>query len=182
MRWTCKGCPVGIVLAGMLLLTVSVGAEAARPRGASGGNAASHDAKPTESRDADEYDVNLTTMTVSHSAVGSVERLVANDTADALQIGRVRAALHREADRVADGDFPAPAGPRGTDLPGLAVLQRTSPGDVRAMCVEIRGGAEIRYSADDPAVAAALRAWLDARLDMRNSAPPPGGSHAAPYP
>jgi hypothetical protein len=156
-------------LAGILLLT-AVHAAAGAPGGqrqpqASNG---SQGQKPATTQESDNYDLNATTMTLTHTGLGSVERLVANDTADAMQIGRARVAMRKLADNVSAGDYPTPVGARA-DAPGLAVLQSKAPGEVRAQYVEIRGGAEVRYTAEDPDVVAALHAWLDARLAARDA-------------
>lgn len=154
----------GVLLLAPLLAVAGPSGGQSQPRASSG----SQDKKASPIQESDNYDPAATTMSLVHSGNGSVERLVANDTADAAQIGRVRAAMRQLADNVTAGDYPTPVGAR-SDAPGLARLQSASPGEVRAQYFDVRGGAEVRYAADDAAVVAALHAWLDARLDARNA-------------
>lgn len=152
-----------IVIPGAACLAVGYG----QPRSSS---QSSNSDKPALAEESDNYDVNVTTMTIVRNARGASERVVANDSSDAKQIGRVRAALRRQADNVAAGNFPTPARARSNDTPGLAALQAAAPGQVHAQFFEVRAGAEIRYEADDSGLVAALNQWLGAELEARNSA------------
>jgi len=155
------------------LFGVTISAWASGPHG--GGNrqsqnhaGASTDKSQKETVESDQYDPKAVTMTVVSSGSGVIERIVTNDTADATQIGRVRAALQKEVDALADRQFATPVGVR-RDASWLATLQTAPAGAIRARYFEVRAGGEVRYGADDPAVLAALSDWLTAR----QSAPPP---------
>jgi hypothetical protein len=130
------------------------------------GTPSSQSDKPAPAQGADSYDPAATSMTVVPSAKGATVRVVANDSSDAKQIGLVRASLKRQADDAGAGIFPTPPKARDNSTPGLAALQAAPPGQILAQYFEVRGGAEIRYAAEDPMLVRALNAWVNAQQDM----------------
>ena len=160
-----------ILIASVFCLTVP--AWAAGPHGGGNRQSQNHagsdsDKKQQVTPESDQYDPKAVTMTVVSSGSGVIERIVANDTSDATQIGRVRAALQKEVDALGERQFTTPVGVR-RDASWLATLQTAPVGAIRARYFEVRAGGEVRYAADDPAVLTALTDWLTAR----QSAPPP---------
>jgi hypothetical protein len=120
------------------------------------------------------YDPNLVTVTYVATDTGGVQRVRANESGDAAQIGRIRATLQHLADDFRNADLGNGASAKRAEMSALATLVAAPHGALRTMFVEIRGGAEVRFIADDPAVIAAVHQWFDA---MRN----PSGA-AAPAP
>jgi hypothetical protein len=117
-----------------------------------------------QNSDADAFDVNATNQVVTKTSTGGIRRVVANDSSDAKQIGLIRANLKKLADSFGPGSFIAPTHGHGPDTPGLAALQAGASGRLRAQYFEVKGGAEVRYSSDDPTLVTALQGWLDAQL------------------
>lgn len=109
------------------------------------------------------YDLAAVTQTFLASPTGGVERVVANETGDATQIGIIRVALQKLADSVSSGDYSVPLPAFRGDPPGLAAIIAARPGEVRAAFVEIRAGAEVRFSCARPELVEALHQWFAAQ-------------------
>lgn len=109
------------------------------------------------------FSLDATTHVFDATAQGGTQRVVAKDPDDTREIRLIREHLRKEADAFRRGDFADPAAIHGDDMPGLETLQA----GYEAIDVQNRDlpdGAEITYGTDDPALAAAVRAWFDAQL------------------
>lgn len=111
----------------------------------------------------DAFDPGAVNQSTTQTASGGIRRVVANESSDAKQIGLIRANLKAQADKFGPGAFAGPATQAGPAARAAAVLQFAAPEHLRAQYLEVRAGAEVRYSSDDPALAAALREWLGAQ-------------------
>ena len=107
------------------------------------------------------YDPNAVTVTYVPNFTGGVQRVQANETGDARQIGLIRSNLQRFADNFRGADFAALSPTHRADLPALATLVAAPPGALRTLFVEIRGGAEVRFMSDDPKIVAAVHEWFE---------------------
>lgn len=110
------------------------------------------------------FSLAATTHVFTKTADGGIQRVVAKDGADAVQVGLVRSHLHDIAARFGAGDFSAPAEVHGAAMPGLAELRSAKPGALTVTCRDVDGGAELDYVSADPKLVAALHAWFDAQL------------------
>ena len=79
------------------------------------------------------------------------------------QIALIREHLQKEAAALVRGNLADPAAIHVGTMPGLAQL-RASAGQIDVACSELPNGAQIRYTADDPALVRALHAWFQAQL------------------
>ena len=105
-------------------------------------------------------------QTFTNTASGGVHRVVAVESSDATQIGLVRTTLKRIADDfVTYYGVDAARTHRVADTPGLQALVTAEPGAVSREYIEVRGGAEVRYSSDNRELVAALHQWFDAQRD-----------------
>lgn len=118
------------------------------------------------------FDLEATTHVFERMADGGLQQVLA-DTDDPEQIRLIRAHLSEEAIRFAGGDFHDPAMIHGDGMPGLHALV-TGHDRLDVRYAEIDGGAEIRYSTDDPALVEALHQWFAAQLADH-------GAHARPH-
>ncbi len=108
------------------------------------------------------FDLRRTTHFFDDDAHGGVETVTANRPDDAEQAALIRAHLAHEARRFAHGDFGDPARIHGTDMPGLAALERAR-GKLRVKYEEVPAGARLVYASDDPATIEAVHAWFAAQ-------------------
>jgi hypothetical protein len=123
------------------------------------------------------FSLGRTLHVFSKTERGGVQQVLVKDTADAGQIGLIRAHLREEAARFARGDYADPAGIHGDDMPGLAELRRAQPGQIEIVYSELPLGAQIVYSTLDPALIAAIHRWFDAQLGDHARHAVPGLQH-----
>ncbi len=109
------------------------------------------------------FDVTAVTQVLTRVSNGTIRRVTANETSDAQQIGLIRATLKKQAEQFSYGTLPAPANGRPPGA-GYSTLQAAAPGQLRGQYFEVRAGAEIRYTTDDPSLAATLQLWLDSEI------------------
>lgn len=94
---------------------------------------------------------------------GGVQQVIAKDPADSEQIGLIRRHLSDISERFRQGDFSRQRRIHGDDMPGLADLAadyRRLRFDYR----ELQNGAEIEFSAEDPALVDAIHRYFNAQL------------------
>jgi hypothetical protein len=120
--------------------------------------------------DSGPFDVTAVTQVLTRVSNGTIRRVTANETSDAHQIGLIRANLKKQADQFSNGSLPAPTHAR-SPVAGYSTLQAAAPGQLRGQYFEVRAGGGIRYTADDPSLAAALQLWLESESSV-GSAPP----------
>jgi len=123
------------------------------------------------------FNLERTLHVFSKTGQGGVQQVLAKEAADAEQIGLIRAHLRWEAARFARGDFTDPAAIHGEDMPGLAELRRAPPGQINVVYSELPLGAQIAYSARDPALIAAIHLWFEAQLSDHARHAVPGRQH-----
>lgn len=109
------------------------------------------------------FDLERTTHRFEPRNDGGVQTVVADDPGDSEQIELIRRHLSNEAARFRVGDFGDPVSIHGEDMPGLAEL-RESVDRIEVRYEQVRAGARIWYSTDDPVLADAIAAWFDAQL------------------
>jgi hypothetical protein len=95
---------------------------------------------------------------------GGIQQVVAKDQSDTPQIRLIREHLSKISKEFAQGDFSAPASIHGSDMPGLAELEKSHPGQLRIEYKELPKGAQIEYSSDNPGLINAIHRWFDAQL------------------
>lgn len=127
------------------------------------------------------FDLDKTTHVFDKTAHGGIQQVVAKNGEDAEQIFLIRKHLAEIAGKFAHGDFSAPARIHGADMPGLAELKQAPQGSLKVKYSVLARGAQIEYSADDPALVCAIHRWFDAQLsDHARHATEGHCKHAAP--
>lgn len=110
------------------------------------------------------FDLAATTHVFTKTSAGGVQRVVAKDRANALQVALVRDHLHEIEQQFHGGDFSGPSHIHGDAMPGLAVLKAAQPGQMSIAYRDVAAGAELEYRSRDPRIVAALHQWFDAQL------------------
>lgn len=108
---------------------------------------------------------------------GGVQRVLARDPADAVQVNLVRQHLQEIRGQFLRGDFSGPARIHGANMPGLAELQAAKPGQLAIAYRDVPGGAELDYTTAEPALVQALHRWFDAQLADHGRDATPGHVH-----
>jgi hypothetical protein len=80
------------------------------------------------------------------------------------QVAMIRSHLSEIADSFARRDFAQPATIHGADMPGLAEMRASRPGELDVTYREIDDGAEIDYAAHTPELVVAVHRWFDAQV------------------
>jgi hypothetical protein len=109
------------------------------------------------------FELAQTTHVFKPLADGGLQRVVVKDPNNRTQIALIRSHLKEEAARFHRGDFSDPAKIHDADMPGLAELSRGAA-DIGVRYAERPDGAEIRYTAKDPALVDAIHRWFQAQL------------------
>lgn len=94
---------------------------------------------------------------------GGIQQVVVKDAGDSEQIGLIRRHLADISERFKQGDFSKQRQIHGDDMPGLAELA-AAQGAVRFDYRELPNGAEIEYSAEEPALVDAIHRYFNAQL------------------
>jgi len=127
------------------------------------------------------FQMEATTHIFTKTPTGGVQRVVAKDAKDEEQIELVRAHLKEIAHTFSRGDFSAPAHVHGAAMPGLATLQSAGAGALKIRYNDVKAGAEIRYSSENPKIVSALHGWFDAQLTDHGPDAMQGHDHSMMY-
>jgi hypothetical protein len=109
------------------------------------------------------FDLEQTTHVFQKLDDGGLQKVVVKDPANKKQITLIQTHLKEESERFRKGDFSDPAKIHGEDMPGLAQL-KAGAAKVDIRYTDLPDGAQIRYTAKDPKLVAALHRWFDAQL------------------
>lgn len=108
------------------------------------------------------FDLDSTTHVFEKLDDGGLQRVVA-DAESPEQVSLIRTHLVEEAERFSRGDFHDPAMIHGDDMAGMHALVM-GHAQIKITYSDIEDGAEIRYSAVDPALITAIHEWFAAQL------------------
>jgi hypothetical protein len=109
------------------------------------------------------FDLDATTHVFDATSTGGVQRVIADRPGDSEQVALIRSHLRHEVERFRAGDFGDPASIHGHEMPGLAVLERSSA-RLAIAYRDVQAGGEVTYRTDAPDVVAALHDWFGAQL------------------
>jgi hypothetical protein len=153
-----RDCSDRVVLATVLVLT-AIGA------GCSSNDSLAEQQAEVADRGAEvmPFDLDATTHVFTKIDRGGVQVVTADDPADAVQVGLIRAHLLEERDNFARGDFDDPAQIHGHDMPAVAELTAGYV-DVVVTFAETPAGAELTYTTDEPRLVDAIHSWFDRQL------------------
>ena len=109
------------------------------------------------------FDLEQTTHVFQKLDDGGLQEVIVKDPANKKQIALIQSHLKEESEKFHKGDFSDPAKIHGEDMPGLAQL-KTGAAKIDVRYTALPDGAEIRYTAKDPKLVAALHQWFAAQL------------------
>jgi hypothetical protein len=109
------------------------------------------------------FDLARTTHRFSKTTTGGVQRVVAHNPADTIQIPLIRGHLRTEADKFTKGDFGDPTAIHGDQMPGVEKLAQAAD-RITVTYAELSDGATLTYDTTDRELVAALHAWFDAQV------------------
>ena len=109
------------------------------------------------------FDLEQTTHMFQKLDDGGLQKVVVKDPSNKKQIALIQAHLKEESEKFRKGDFSDPAKIHGEDMPGLAQL-KAGAAKVDIRYTALPDGAQIRYTAKDPKLVAALHQWFAAQL------------------
>lgn len=110
------------------------------------------------------FSLRNTTHFFTKSHHGGTQSVIAKDVSDAKQTRLVREHLREIQQQFLRGDFSGPSHIHGNDMPGLAQLKATQPGQLSIEYRDLPGGAELTYQTSASNLVAALHRWFDAQL------------------
>lgn len=124
------------------------------------------------------FDLNATTHIFTKTKTGGTQKIVVKRSGEISQIRPIRAHLAEIADLFSKGDFSGPIQIHGAEMPGLAVLQKAQPSEIKVKYQQIKSGAKITYTTKNPELVAALHEWFDAQLTDHGSDAMEGHDHS----
>ncbi len=110
------------------------------------------------------FSLKATTHVFTSTDRGGVQRVLAKDAADGQQIKLIREHLRDIRLQFLRGDYSGPMHIHGAEMPGLAVLKASKPGQIGIDYRDVEAGAELTYRTADAKLANALHQWFDAQL------------------
>lgn len=110
------------------------------------------------------FSLAATTHIFTKTAEGGNQQVVARNPADAAQARMIRQHLQEIRDQFLKGDFSGPSHIHGQDMPGLADLKASRPGQIAIDYKELKAGAQLTYTTSDASLVTALHQWFDAQL------------------
>lgn len=120
------------------------------------------------------FNLKATTHVFTKTARGGTQKVVAKSPADLAQTELVRRHLRDIRTQFLKGDVSGPSHIHGTDMPGLAELQRAKPGQISIAYRDIEGGAQLDYATPRPELVKALHQWFDAQVSDHGPDAMPG--------
>jgi len=110
------------------------------------------------------FSLAATTHIFTKTVRGGIQQVVVKKPTDAGQVKMTRQHLQEIRDQFLKGDFSGPSHIHGQDMPGLADLKASKPGQIAIDYKEVKGGAQLTYTTSDSSRVAALHKWFDAQL------------------
>jgi hypothetical protein len=98
------------------------------------------------------------------TAHGGTQQVVVRRAADREQIDLARSHLREIREQFLKGDFSGPSHIHGQEMPGLAELKASRPGQIAIAYKDVRGGGQLSYTTRDAQLVTALHKWFDAQL------------------
>jgi len=109
------------------------------------------------------FDLEQTTHVFEKMDDGGLQKVVTKDPSNKKQVALIQSHLKEESEKFRKGVFSDPAKIHGEDMPGLAEL-KAGAAKIDVRYTALPDGAEIRYTAKDPKLVAALHQWFAAQL------------------
>ena len=115
------------------------------------------------------FSLAATTHIFTKNAEGGIQQVVAKKPTDAAQAEMIRQHLQEIRNQFLNGDFSGPSHIHGQDMPGLADLRESNPGQIAIDYKAVQGGAKLTYTTSEERLVVALHKWFDAQLSDHGS-------------
>lgn len=109
------------------------------------------------------FDISKAMHIFKMTELGGIQRIVARDPNDTVQVSLIRQHLKVEAERFQRGDYSDPATLHGADMPGLKELQAGSS-HIKVLYMEVPAGAALTFQTTDLHLLTAIHRWFGAQL------------------
>lgn len=123
------------------------------------------------------FSLAATTHVFTATPTGGTQQIVAKNPKDGRQVRLVRRHLQGIAKQFSKGDFSGPAHIHGTEMPGLAELERAKPSEIKISYTAMESGGQVTFTTANPALVTALHEWFDAQLSDHGSDAMTGHDH-----
>jgi hypothetical protein len=110
------------------------------------------------------FDLKQTQHIFNKTETGGLQQVFVRNPPNPEQVALIRQHLSKISQEFSHGDFSNPARIHGENMPGLAELRKAAPGQLHVDYKELKDGAEITYSSEEPALVDAIHRWFDAQL------------------
>lgn len=110
------------------------------------------------------FDLQATTHIFTKTTSGGIQQVAAKNGRDEEQIRLIRTHLKEIAAQFSKGDFSGPTHIHGADMPGLAELKDAKRSAIKVQYQELKDGAKIVYTTNQPRLVNALHKWFDAQV------------------
>lgn len=140
---------------------------------------ARQDAVAERGADVMPFALDATTHIFQKTNSGGIQEVVAKSAKDTGQVRLIRAHLREIAEQFSKRDFSGPSHIHGDDMPGLAELKQANASALKVQYGEIKSGARITYTANNPELVAALHKWFDAQLSDHGHDAMEGHDHSS---
>jgi hypothetical protein len=114
------------------------------------------------------FDMSKTLHIFRMTETGGVEKVIARDPGDSVQIRLIRQHLEHEAGKFQHGDYSDPARLHGADMPGLHELHANAA-RIRVTYRQLPNGAQITFHTRDLASLTAIHRWFGAQLSQHGA-------------
>jgi hypothetical protein len=109
------------------------------------------------------FDISKAIHIFKMTETGGVQRVVARDPSDTVQVSLIRQHLKLEAGKFQQGDYSDPATLHGADMPGLKELQ-AGASQIKVSYAEVPAGGAITFQTTDLHLLTAIHRWFGAQL------------------
>lgn len=110
------------------------------------------------------FSLDQTLHVFDKTAKGGVQRVIAKDDNNSLQVRLIREHLSKIAGEFSKRDFSDPERIHGETMPGLPELRAAKAEQIEVTYSELPNGAQIEYSTELPKLIDAIHRWFDAQL------------------
>lgn len=123
------------------------------------------------------FDLASTTHVFTKTSRGGVQKIVAKQSNDVVQVELARQHMQEIRTKFIKGDFSGPTYIHGKDMPGLAELKAAPTGAIQIEYKNIKGGGQLTYKIKQKSLVTALHAWFDAQVSDHGTDAIAGHNH-----
>lgn len=111
------------------------------------------------------FSLNQTLHVFERTDHGGIQKVVAKQGASPEQVALIRKHLEEIQREFSAGDFSGPSLIHGDDMPGLKEIKEAKAGEIVIKYEDIKDGAQLQFSTDNPDLVHAIHSWIGAQLN-----------------